>query len=77
MQQIIDIIEAGFEVGGKVESEKITRARGHADRPLSESELYDKFQGCLEAGRSLIAPLTLFDRLRHLEDISARELTMV
>jgi 2-methylcitrate dehydratase PrpD len=63
--------------GGTVESEKVARAKGHADRPLSEDELFEKFRTCLDAGSARIAPEVLFDRLRHLEDLSARELTAV
>ena len=63
--------------GGSVESERIYRAKGHADRPLSEAELFEKFRTCLDAGRARIAPNVLFERLKHLEDLSARELTAV
>ncbi|MGC2202400.1 MAG: MmgE/PrpD family protein [Stellaceae bacterium] len=63
--------------GGSVESERIYRAKGHADRPLSEAELFEKFRTCLDAGGARIAPNVLFDRLKHLEDLSARELTAV
>ena len=65
-------------VGGRIiESEKVARAKGHADRPLSEDELFEKFRICLDTGGARIAPDVLFDRLRHLEDLSARELTAV
>ena len=65
-------------VGGRIiESEKVARAKGHADRPLSEDELFEKFRICLDAGGARIAPDALFDRLRHLEDLSARDLTAI
>ena len=51
------------------------RAKGHADCPLSEAELFDKFRGCIDARNAKIAPNVLFERLNHLEDLSARELT--
>jgi len=63
--------------GGVIESEKVARAKGHADRPLAEEELFEKFRICLDAGGARIAPDVLFGRLRHLEDLSARELTAV
>jgi hypothetical protein len=63
--------------GESVESEKVARAKGHADRPLSETELFEKFRTCLDAGTAKIAPDVLFDRLKHLEGISAPELTRV
>ena len=63
-------------VGGRIiESAKVARAKGHADRPLSEDELFEKFRTCLDAGGARIAPDVLFDRLRHLEELSARDLT--
>jgi hypothetical protein len=55
----------------------VHRAKGHADRPLNEAELFEKFRGCLEAGRSRIAPELLFDRIRQLETGSARQLTAI
>jgi 2-methylcitrate dehydratase PrpD len=56
-------------------SEPVRRARGHAVRPLSDSELYDKFADCLDAGASQIAAQTLFGRLQSIQQISARQLT--
>jgi 2-methylcitrate dehydratase PrpD len=63
--------------GGGIESERVTRAKGHADRPLTDAELFEKFRTCLDAGGAQIAPEVLYDRLRRLEDLSARELTAV
>src|SRR6267378_6474143 len=72
-----DQVRIDLKAGGSIESEKVRRARGHADRPLSESELFEKFRTCLDAGGAKIAPDVLFDRLKHLEGLSARELTAV
>jgi 2-methylcitrate dehydratase PrpD len=72
-----DQVRIDLTAGGSIESEKVRRAKGHADRPLSEAELYEKFRTCLDAGGAKIAPDTLFDRLKHLESLSARELTAV
>jgi 2-methylcitrate dehydratase PrpD len=63
--------------GETIKSEQVRRARGHAERPLGESELFDKFRTCLDAGHARISPETLFDRLRKLETIAAQELTAV
>ncbi len=63
--------------GERVESEQVRRARGHAERPLGEAELFDKFRTCLDAGHARIAPERLFERLRELETIPARELTAI
>src|SRR6516162_5288295 len=72
-----DQVRVDLAGGGTVASEKVARAKGHADRPLSEDELFEKFRTCLDAGAAKIAPDVLFDRLRQLEDLSARELTAV
>jgi 2-methylcitrate dehydratase PrpD len=71
-QVLVDLV-----AGGRVESEKVCRAKGHPDRPLGEAELFDKFRGCLDAGGAKIAPDVLFERLNHLEDLSARALTKI
>ena len=63
--------------GERIDSEQVRRARGHAERPLGEVELFDKFRACLDAGHARISPERLFDRLRNLEKISASELTAV
>jgi hypothetical protein len=55
----------------------VRRARGAAELPLSDDELFVKFGTCLEAGRAAIAPELLFDRLQNLERLSARELTAI
>jgi 2-methylcitrate dehydratase PrpD len=72
-----DQVRIDLASGGSIESEKVSRAKGHADRPLSEAELFEKFRGCLDAGGSRIAPEALFDRLKHLENLSARQLTAI
>jgi 2-methylcitrate dehydratase PrpD len=72
-----DQVRVDLVAGGSIESEKVRRAKGHADRPLSEAELFEKVRGCLDAGRARIAPDVLFDRLGHLESLSAREVTAV
>ena len=61
--------------GGELEGERVSRARGHAEKPLGESELFAKFENCLQAGRSAVAPTVLFGRLQAMESASARSLT--
>jgi len=39
--------------------------------------LFDKFRTCFDAGHARLSPEALFDRLRRLETISARELTAI
>ena len=55
--------------------EPVARATGHATRPLTEAQLYDKFADCLEVGASEIPAGVLFQRLQSLHAIGARELT--
>src|SRR3984893_3110040 len=74
---VFDQVRVELVGGGVIESAKVARAKGHADRPLSEDELFENFPPSLDAGRGRIAPEVLFARLRHLEDLSARELTAV
>jgi 2-methylcitrate dehydratase PrpD len=74
---VYDQVRVDLAGGSTVMSEKVARAKGHAARPLSEDELFEKFRTCLDAGGARIAPEVLFDRLRRLEDLSARELTTV
>ncbi len=70
-----DQVTVELRNGERIASEQVRRARGHAELPLGEAELFDKFKTCLDAGHARIAPDELFDRLRHLENISARDLT--
>lgn len=74
---VFDQLHIELKDGSRIDSEKVHRATGHASRPLSEADLFEKFRGCLEAGRSRIPAETLFDRLRRLDGISARELSAV
>jgi 2-methylcitrate dehydratase PrpD len=61
--------------GRTIEGEPVARATGHAARPLSDQQLYDKFADCLDAGRSAIPAEVLFRRLSSIQSISARDLT--
>jgi 2-methylcitrate dehydratase PrpD len=74
---VFDQVRVDLVGGGTLASEKVARAKGHADRPLSQDELFEKFRTCLDAGGARVAPEMLFDRLRRLENLSARELTAV
>jgi 2-methylcitrate dehydratase PrpD len=74
---VYDEVTVELVNGEQVKSEQVRRARGHAERPLGEAELFDKFRTCLDAGHARISPELLFDRLRKLETIAARELTAV
>lgn len=61
--------------GARLRGPEVRRAMGHAERPLSASERFEKFQGCLEAGGVRDHAAVLFDRLMTIEGTPARELT--
>ena len=63
--------------GQILQSERVTRARGHAERPLTDTQLHEKFADCLTNGGSAIPADVLFGRLQSMQSISARELTAV
>ena len=61
--------------GTAAESEPVRQARGHATRPLTDAELFDKFRACLDVGVVKLEAGQLFERLQRLQDIAAaREL---
>ncbi len=72
---IADQVTVRLRSGNALESDRVARARGHAEKPLSESELFAKFENCLLAGRSSVAASVLFGRLQAMESASARSLT--
>jgi 2-methylcitrate dehydratase PrpD len=74
---LFDQVRVHLVDGETLATEQVRRARGAAELPLSEAELFDKFRSCLDAGGARIPPERLFSRLRNLETISARELTAV
>jgi 2-methylcitrate dehydratase PrpD len=72
---VFDQVKVHLAGGAVLESEQVTHARGHARRPLSDRELYDKFRGCLDAAGTKASPGPLFERLQRLDALaSAREL---
>jgi hypothetical protein len=62
--------------GRVIEGSPVRRTTGHATRPLTEAQIYDKFADCLDVGGSEIPAETLFARLKSNQSMSARELTM-
>jgi 2-methylcitrate dehydratase PrpD len=63
--------------GQVLRSEKVTRARGHAERPLTDNQLHEKFADCLSSSGSPIPADVLFGRLQSMQSLTARELTAV
>ena len=74
---VFDQVSVELANGGRLESEQVRRARGHAERPLGDGELFEKFRSCLATGDARIAADVLFDRLSRLETVSARALTRI
>jgi 2-methylcitrate dehydratase PrpD len=70
-----DSVQVALASGRVVPGEPVARATGHASRPLTETQLYDKFADCLDAGASDIPADVLFKRLQAIQSTSARELT--
>ena len=63
--------------GQAIKGAPVTRATGHSSRPLTETQIYDKFADCLDAGHSDIAADTLFARLKAIRSIAARGLAAI
>jgi 2-methylcitrate dehydratase PrpD len=72
---VYDQVVVHLEDGVVLQGEQVRHARGHAKRPLSQSELKRKFTGCLEFARSKRDGDKLFAQLERLEELaSVREL---
>ncbi|HXT82547.1 MAG TPA: MmgE/PrpD family protein [Acetobacteraceae bacterium] len=61
--------------GKTIAGEPVARATGHASRPLTDAQLYEKFVDCLDAGGTDIPADVLFKRLSAIQSTSARALT--
>jgi len=70
-----DQVRIELASGRTLEGEPVKRATGHASRPLTDTQIYEKFADCLDAGASDIPADVLFKRLTSIQSISARELT--
>lgn len=70
-----DRVTVTLDSGLRLEGPPVRRATGHAEVPLSDAELFEKFHGCLEAGGAGRQAGALFDRLITLEKTPARALT--
>ena len=68
-----DSVRIALKNGEKLESEDVKYARGHAAKPLSESELFKKFADCLAVAGSKYDPAKLFEKLQRLEHTPARD----
>jgi 2-methylcitrate dehydratase PrpD len=70
-----DSVTVQLTDGKTIAGAPVKRATGHATRPLTEQQLYDKFADCLDVGGSEIPANTLFKRLSAIQSMTARELT--
>jgi hypothetical protein len=70
-----DSVKVELTNGRTIAGEPVKRATGHASRPLTEAQIYDKFADCLDAGASDIPADVLFKRLSAIQSMSAREIT--
>ena len=70
-----DQVRIALADGGTVETEQVRRATGHPTRPLSDAQLYEKFRDCLEVGKSQVPAEALFQRLRDMQQLQARQIT--
>ena len=61
--------------GSTIAGEPVKRATGHASRPLTEAQIFEKFADCLDVGASDIPADVLFKRLSAIQSLSAREVT--
>jgi 2-methylcitrate dehydratase PrpD len=60
---------------GKTYSTQVNKIRGNFDQPLSQDELWAKFEACAEVGQAKISAKTLFDSLMALDRLpKARDL---
>lgn len=66
-----DQVKVRLKDGRVLESEPVKRARGHINRPLAESELFEKFSSCLDFAASELDRRGLFDTLNHLDQQGA------
>lgn len=70
-----DQVAVTFADGRVLEGEPVARATGHPSRPLSTTQIYQKFVDCLDAGDSLIPAEVLFARLSAMQTLNARDIT--
>ncbi len=70
-----DQVVVGLTNGRTIQGDPVARATGHASRPLTDRQLYDKFADCLDAGDSPIPAEVLFQRLFAIQAIGAGDLT--
>jgi 2-methylcitrate dehydratase PrpD len=72
---VYDQVRVRLADGTTLDGEPVRYARGHARRPLTDGDLFEKFRACLDAGGAKLEARPLFERLLRLQEIaSVREL---
>jgi 2-methylcitrate dehydratase PrpD len=73
-----DRVSIKLKSGQTLAHEPVVRAKGHWQKPLTESELREKFLDCTESRLGRKQAEALFEKLNNLEDVkSLRELPVV
>ena len=72
-----DQVTIHLAAGGTLQGKAVHRARGHIENPLTEQDLFVKFDDCLTVGRSAVPATVMFERLKAMDHASARSLTTV
>ena len=73
-----DRVSIRLKNGTELKHEPVVRAKGHWQKPLTESELREKFLDCTESRLGRKQAEALFEKLNNLEDVkSLRELSLV
>ena len=72
---LADQVKVELTIGETISGDPVKRATGHASRPLTEAQIYEKFADCLDAGASDIPADVLFKRLSAIQSLSARQIT--
>ena len=70
-----DQVTVRLKSGATLVGEAVHRARGHIENPLTEQDLFTKFEDCLTVGHSAVPAHAMFERLKAMEHASARSLT--
>lgn len=71
---LFDQVEVKLKSGESLKSSEVRFARGHAEIPLTDQDLAEKFSACVEYGNAESDTVGLLDRLLRMEDMSARDL---
>ena len=73
-----DRLSIRLKNGAEIKHEPVVRPKGHWQKPLTESELREKFLDCTDTRLGRKQAEALFEKLNNLEDVAnLRELPVV